>query len=399
MQIRFFISVLHHMSQSDPATALISPTPQTASANFAAQMDKLAGSAVGMKSPSAGGGAGFSAGQFLSADGANGDAKRLNRISAPGTLQPTDRWQNPLDQVVERGTSPGGDSAASGRSRSPAPESGSRPKSTDFSGLAPGRSPRIPSGNGVGLGFGQPDSTGAAALSPLLQGTSWASMVNSPLAPMFQEQNRNLGDQLNIASLQLAAQQQAASGKVNLEDARKFRRPGVGPAAGSTNSRNVSATYDENGNMIQANSPQPGTNAFPPNLTRSPALDQFGYAGLGLGNEAAQLNGLGMGFGSPALGGSAAQLLALAQAQQQLQSSAYPSYNSSLGFRGAAPPRGGRRSPMMGKSNSPAPADKNPGGGAGAGAGVAGPDDVDMRVVDDVTNWLRVLRLHVSPSR
>jgi hypothetical protein len=28
--------------------------------------------------------------------------------------------------------------------------------------------------------------------------------------------------------------------------------------------------------------------------------------------------------------------------------------------------------------------------------GVAGPDDVDIRTISDVTNWLRVLRLHVS---
>jgi hypothetical protein len=36
------------------------------------------------------------------------------------------------------------------------------------------------------------------------------------------------------------------------------------------------------------------------------------------------------------------------------------------------------------------------GGGAGSGAGVAGPDDVDERVLKDVPGWLRVLRLHVS---
>lgn len=51
---------------------------------------------------------------------------------------------------------------------------------------------------------------------------------------------------------------------------------------------------------------------------------------------------------------------------------------------------------MLGKSHSPTPDRGTTGGGAGGGAGVAGPDDVDMRIVEDIASWLRVLRLHVS---
>lgn len=389
-------------------TALLSPNPNTT----ASMADKL--NAFNLKSPSAGGGSGFpgspTVNQYLNPESAleqataqaQKDRLRQNRISAPGTLQPTDRWQGQLDRVIERGSSPGAESYSSSRSRSRSPQPDLRPKSTDFSGKD-GRSPRM--SGGVGLGLHQPvPEAPSPVTSPFLNNASWASMVNTPLAPMFTDpKSENIAGGLNMANAQLGQ-----PGRVALDDPRKYRRSAVG--------RNVS------GNYLDDDSPYSGRAASPlapqggfPNQTwaRSPVIDQFGLGGLGIGGvgaDPAALAGLGVNFANLGLGGmngaSAAQLLALAQAQQQLNNSGLnqqPGGFGQGGFNnrntsGRGPTGPGRRSPMLGARHSPTPDRQQGGGGAGGGGGVAGPDDVDMRTLDDVQNWLRVLRLHVCPA-
>ena len=393
VQIRFFLSVLHHMAQSDPMAALLSPNP--ASANTALEV-KLAN--MGLKSPSAGGGPGFpgspTVNQYLAPETAEQTKSRLrqNRISAPGTLQPTDRWQGQLDQVIERGTSPGIDSNASSRSKSPGPDM--RPRSTDFSGKMGENRPSRQSG-GVGLGIGHPEPRPASPItSPYTNSGSWASMVNTPMVPMFSDPKVDL----SLANMQL-------NGRVSLDDARQLRKT-------SGNQRNVSGQYNDNGDLVDVQSAQPGRAQW----ARSPVLDQYG---LGIGDPS-NLSGLGMNLLNPLTNPLAnpltanpltsslanAQMLALAQAQaQHLQTAssfASANYGGSNHARGPArPPVGaGRRSPMLGKSHSPIPdRGASGGGGAGGGAGVAGPDDIDIRVLEDVSNWLRILRLHVSLKR
>lgn len=132
------------------------------------------------------------------------------------------------------------------------------------------------------------------------------------------------------------------------------------------------------------------------------------------------LANLNMG-GNPLASPNAAhlQMLAVAQAQAQISQAAqaaqtaqaaqaaqlggygYPSGQSTLSAPRANRIPSGRRSPMLGgghghpgKSPSPVPMAQGQGGGAGGGAGVAGPDDVDIKILDDVSSWLRVLRLH-----
>jgi len=374
--------------------------------------DKL--NAFNLKSPSAGGGSGFpgspSVGQFLGPESAfestqaNKSKNRQNRISAPGTLQPLDRWQGHLDQVVERGTSPGADSNASSRSRSRSPQPDMRPKSENYS-VRDGRSPRL--SGGVGLGLHQPVPEAASPItSPFLNNSSWASMTNTPLAPMFPDPKvDNIGGALSMANLQLANQ-----GRVALDDPRKYRRPG----AGGTTGRNVPGQYNDDGDMVHNQAQQPGRATSPlapqggfpnQNWARSPVLDQFGLGGLGIGADPNALPGLGVNFASLGLGGAqAAQMLALAQAQQQLNTAASfaqagyggPGHQGFNNRNPRAPPGPGRRSPMLGKGQSPTPDRGAGGGGAGGGAGVAGPDDVDIRVLEDIAGWLRVLRLHVS---
>ncbi|EIW72378.1 hypothetical protein TREMEDRAFT_36653 [Tremella mesenterica DSM 1558] len=417
VQIRFFLSVLHHMAQQDPMTAVLSPNPAAANMSMQAQMEsKLA--SMNLKSPSAGGGSGFTGSpnlnQYLAPDSvfdpnAVAQKKGRNRISAPGTLQPSDRWQGQLDQVIERGTSPGAESA-SNRSGSPAPDT--RPKSADFSGKARDgdiKSPRLSGGSSVaggaagstiGLGIGAPPDLGGNSPmnSPFFNSGSWASMSNTPLVPMFTDPKvDNLQAAINMASLQMAASGQPG-GRVNLEDARKFRRPGAG-----TTSRNVSG-FEEALSSPLLNQ----------QWARSPVMDQFGLGGLGLGSDSS-MGAMGMNFASlglnPLAGTNAAQMLALAQAQQQLNTAAMASaaYNGQPGglapngrgigrlggFGGAG---SGRRSPMLGKSHSPSPGGATTGGGAGSGGGVAGPDDVEVKVIQDIPGWLRVLRLHKYTS-
>ncbi|WWC58839.1 uncharacterized protein I303_101383 [Kwoniella dejecticola CBS 10117] len=429
VQIRFFLSVLHHMAQSDPMTALLSPAPS--GPGLQAQMEQKL-NAMNLKSPSAGGGSGFTGSpnpnQYLAPDDAAAQKAKAkqNRISAPGTLQPLDRWQSGLDQVIERGSSPGLDSnGGSSRSKSPVP--GARPKSTDFSGQANqprresgdnfNRSPRLSAG-GVGLGIGQPEGLPhgqSPVTSPFLNNGSWASMVNTPMVPGFIDPKvDNLTQALNMANLGLAN-----PNRIPLEDARKFRRPG----AGGTASRNVSGAYNDDGEMVNPRSAQPGSasgfNATSPlmggaGFVRSPVLDQF--SGLGLGADPNALAGLGMNFSNlGGLGGvTAAQLMAMQQLQTaaSFQQGGYggspnlgvgafggPQYGNNRGGRNGnagGPP--GRKSPMLGGGNSakgsPAPGAAGGGGGAGGGAGVAGPDDVEMKILEDTPGWLRVLRLH-----
>ena len=372
------------MSQSDPLTAMLSPNPNSAQSGLASQMDKLST----FKSPSAGGGNGYTGSPSSSyLDDPAKVRARQNRISAPGTLQPTvDRWHGQqLDQVLERGNSPDN---VSSRSRSPGGDL--RPKSENY-GARPNET-RSPRQSGVGLGLDAP-------ISPLLNNPSWASMVNTPLAPAFNDSHiapqTNLTSALNMANLQLAAS------KIAFEDARKYRRPtGQTPST----SRNVSGQSEDTYSTPHARGASPHLNnygAYP----RSPVLDQFG---LGLGDNSA-LAGLGMNFanlGINPMNANAAQMLAIAQAQQQINNSnaalasanyGQNGYNSNRSARPSAP---GRRSPMPNNvRSSPTPQAQgaaNTGGGAGGGAGVAGPDDVDPKTVEDVGQWLRVLRLHVS---
>ncbi|WVQ97464.1 hypothetical protein IAU59_004577 [Kwoniella sp. CBS 9459] len=434
VQIRFFLSVLHHMAQSDPMTALLSPVPPAV--GLQAQMENRL-SAMNLKSPSAGGGSGFTgspnANQYLGPEDAAAKQARAkqNRISAPGTLQPIDRWQSGLDQVIERGSSPGLESNASGRSRSPVPDP--RPKSTDFSGQAAqggrsdsgsgfSRSPRL--SGGVGLGIGQPEGA-SPANSPFVNNGSWASMVNTPMVPGFVDPKvDSLTHALSMANMQLGN-----PNRIPLEDARKFRRPGAGPGQPGTTSRNVSGHYNDDGEMVQPRAQQPG-NATSPllngNFARSPVIDQFGLGGLGIGADPNALAGLGMNFASLGLGAAGGINAAQLMAMQQLQTAASLAQaqggygggspnigsgglgmglnpnNHNNGYQGSqGTPRTaqtGRKSPMLGaggnKMSSPAVGQSGGGGGAGGGAGVAGPDDVEMRVLEDTAGWLRVLRLH-----
>lgn len=102
------------------------------------------------------------------------------------------------------------------------------------------------------------DVTGAeeSQLSPMIGG-NWASMVNTPLMPMFEPVQTGAGQRgLDAATVKLANLQQAANaGRISLDDARKYRRASKVGADGtlSGNGNGAHAVYDDNGNMIYTN--------------------------------------------------------------------------------------------------------------------------------------------------
>ncbi|KAK0503687.1 hypothetical protein EDD18DRAFT_1456874 [Armillaria luteobubalina] len=431
VQIRFFITVLQQMARSDPMTALLSPAM---GGSMQSQMEaKLASmKSPGLKSglPASPTTRNFSgtnrqslvldnSSNYLSPDSAanpppsadaaatlaqqrakfkaNNAANAAHRISAPvlsspsiGDGRPT-TWGSQLSQLAEQ--------------NGPAQEIsiGSRPKSTEFVG-----SPR--------------PSNGEVTLPP---SDSWASMVNTPLIPMFQKENR-----LNTQSLD------AASNKLN--DWNKSAAPGV-PMMGDptihkrssksstgNDGRDVqNSIYDENGNVINAqNQNRGGGNMRNANLgagapgganwsgTRSPGLpgssSNNGRYDDGAGNLNS-MNGLGMqmgGFGMsplgmPNMGGmppmspfnnmlSAMGISPEAQllAAQMAAANGFGQAN----WLGMQPQSAGlnnnnrRHPPKSATMKSP--------NSAGSGGTPKAEDDVDPQLLHDIPAWLRSLRLH-----
>ncbi|CUA69712.1 Protein VTS1 [Neurospora crassa OR74A] [Rhizoctonia solani] len=437
VQIRFFITVLQQMARADPMTALLSPA---VGASMQSQMEaKLA--SLGLKSPGPPASpsarsfnrqsTGPESANFLSPDSAavppspggagSGDAaatlaqqrarlkatNAAHRISAPGTLA-TDAaranvWSaTSLSQVAERGPSPTPDLLA------PMPP-GTRPKSTDFTGVAA----QFRKGA---------ESNNDDQLSPMVSG-NWASMVNTPVVPMFAGGNNagssaanngtdTNGQNLDAAALKLAnwtMGNNAGGPVVQLDDARKFRR--------SSNATKSTDTTKDAQPPAQRK-PQPNNSGFlspqqaQPNWqqqqqqqqTRSPAgsgrfptddpaamAANFNMAGLspGMGMNMGMMNGFGMmtpGMGMPGFGmnnieGLQAQLLAAQLAQLN---AGFP-----LGMMGGLqqqqPGPRSTRSATSGRRSPKPPT---------ASAGKGGEDEVDPALLNDVPAWLRSLRLH-----
>lgn len=327
VQIRFFITVLQQMARSDPMTALLSPAMGS---SMQTQMEaKLA--SMGLKSPGLppspsirgtfGPGTPTSASRqslsvdpstYLSPDSAkanNEAAAQLaqqraklkannaaHRLSAPGPLiseggRPQSLWaQSSLAQVAERAPSPAtSDLAPSATSV--------RPKSTDFTGLANqfARSPRQSSGSiddatGTELDLSLSELRLNDQLSPMVGG-NWASMVNTPMVPMFGEGGNGMGPQANTldaAAAKLANWNMgngAPPSRVVLDDAKKFRRESKGnPNTGSTSGGTSLGPGSANGapktpNKDDGNSLAPPGNKWKPNSSGSTASGPSWRAG------------------------------------------------------------------------------------------------------------------------
>ncbi|KAI8986174.1 hypothetical protein BD414DRAFT_487899 [Trametes punicea] len=439
VQIRFFITVLQQMARSDPMTALLSPAVGgSMQSQMEAKLAQMNLKSPGFKSnlPGSPTTRNFSGSSFLSPDSANNvnnnsgndpattlaqQRAKLNaknaahRISAPAlssAVGDRNTWgsgSSQLGQVDERSPSPGQEITI------PSSNGSSRPKSTDFSGLANAlKSPRGDEGD---------------QLSPM-PGGSWASMVNTPLIPIFKD-TRNSNQSLDAAAQKLNEWNSSGGASVPLisDPPKRMNRL----SKGNQNNDNDEGNQGQNGNQrnmsggMRNASGAGNLNAFGGQAgwggARSPALsntsgrfsDDGSMNGLGMG-------GFNMGMANPALAGlpgtggfnmaalaaagmapvspfnsmfnmsnlaamglTPEQMLAMQMAAAgqlgQLGQPGLGAFGMGLGNQNMRGNRGGMGS-RSGSSKSPGQREKKD------------DEDVDPKLLEDVPAWLRSLRLH-----
>ncbi|KAJ3729443.1 hypothetical protein EV361DRAFT_922825 [Lentinula raphanica] len=430
VQIRFFITVLQQMARSDPMTALLSPAM---GGSMQSQMEaKLAT----LKSPGLKSGLPASpTARNFSGSGGPGNRQSLaldnssNFLSPDSAALPSDpaatlaqqRAKFKASNASHRISAPVLASAATDNRATWASASGSqlgqvaeqnggaqevvinssRPKSTEFTGTI--GSPRVP------------PSASNNEVTVTSENGSWASMVNTPLIPMFQKDTR-MNPSLD-----------AAATKLNEWSANKNTNPGV-PRMGdpTIHRRNKNSNEDDNiGPYPNGNNRMRNANfgAGAPGAgwsgARGPALPNSASNENGIANAMAGLNGLGMqmggggfgmGMGSPGLGGMGLPNLAgmspMAPFNIQMLAAMGISPEAQLLAAQMAANGFGQQNWMGMQNNGPASAGtssrrgphsarsvKSPGSTAG-GATPKGEEDVDPQILNDVPAWLRSLRLH-----
>ena len=431
------------MARSDPMTALLSPA---VGGSMQSQMEaKLA--SMNLKSPGLKSnlpaspttrnfsGSGIGGGNtFLSPESANNASEAAatlaqqraklkasnaaHRISAPvlssnvgGDRNTWGSGSNQLGQVDERSSSPAQEITIS-------PNPASRPKSTDFSGLANAlKSPRGDEGD---------------QLSPM-PGGSWASMVNTPLIPIFKD-TRNPGQSLDAAAQKLNDWTAGGGAAVPLisDPPKKFNRLSKGAQNNDSEDNqghnNGSGQRNFSGGLRNV-SGNANLNAFGGQAgwggARSPALSNTS----GRFSDDGSMNGLGMaGFGAmgmanPALAGlpgtGGFNMAALAAAGMAPVSPFNSMFNvSNLAAMGVTPEQllamqmaaagqlGQLGQPGLGAFGMGMGNNGNMRGNRGMGNRSGNnkspsqrgekkdDEDVDPKLLEDIPAWLRSLRLH-----
>jgi len=278
-------------------------------------------------------------------------------------------------------------------------------------------------------------------------GGNWASMVNTPLNPMFGDSQTATpnGNNLDAAAVKLANWNMSNSnhGRVVLDDARKFRRPSA--AKSETSDNNKTPVYGDDGESINPNPMQNRGSALTKNTSlvnpgaannnllssgqnwaanpqRSPALSavssgrfngneqepmpNLSFAAMG-GGGALSSNAMGMGIngmpfnmfngmnGMPSLspmnglvgGMEGLTFTPLQQAQILAAQIAAGGFNPNPFGMGGPQQQAGRRQGGRSPGRST--------NGRSDAAGKEGKDDeVNPELLKDVPAWLRSLRLH-----
>ncbi|TCD65812.1 hypothetical protein EIP91_002162, partial [Steccherinum ochraceum] len=312
VQIRFFITVLQQMARADPMTALLSPALGEPNGGQVSeheleipwtqvQLTRLAHcSQLFWLS--------FEQNNYLSPDSANNLASPSSNDPAVTLAQQRAKLKasNAAHRISAPALASQVDEAANGAQEITVPSpnaSASRPKSTDFSGVANAlRSPRV--------------TEEGTSLSPMV-GDSWASMVNTPLIPMFNKE-RNSGQSLDAAAAKLNEWAGNGPGVPLMSDPpKRLNRLSKGSTgySGTEEDNNAGSQQHPNNNQQQQRNVSGGlrnvsgsNNAFGGaggwNGARSPALSNTsgrfsddgshnGMNGLGMAGYG---NGLGMGM-------------------------------------------------------------------------------------------------------
>jgi protein VTS1 len=370
VQIRFFITVLQQMARSDPVGAFISPNQSN---NAIGEQLEAKMASLGIKSPSSmksatPGSRGFqrqSTG-FLTPNSASlygqgtPDASAAlaaqrskfkgSRTSAPGTF--------PMDSLHFSGSS-----TLDNVQEKPADSTPSRERSRSSEHGSVGRSPRA---------SGPLDDS----LSPMSVGGSWASMVNTPIMSMLDNNSNPRSDsagdtnsKLDSAAAQLAqfAQQSDMGG----------------------------ANWSGNPASPQLTSPHFNIPTMSPNTLaglQSPSGGMSNPTNLQMMNTMAAMGGLN--------NMNSTQLLALQQQilqqQQQLSGFGQQSRMPRAPQRGAGPVGSGAGGSIA-STRSPNPNNRTAAGSPGAASSsLPGAEEevADITVLNDVPAWLRHLRLH-----
>jgi hypothetical protein len=278
-----------------------------------------------------------------------------------------------------------------------------RPKSTEFSGT-----------------LGSPRVTETTVPS----GDSWASMVNTPLVPMFQKDTRLPSQNLDAAANKLSEWTKAGATNVpRMSDPTVYRRNKAPSDARDGGNQSI---MDDNTPSNQTrgapggmrNTGWSGTrNTAPPNASPNRfggnddiiggpnAMNGLGMQ-MGAGGFNMGMGSPGVGMGLPGLAGMApmnpfnmnmlsamgispeAQLLAA-----QMAASGFGQTGGWLGMQPISPAsQNNRRVPSSGRSAGMKSASST--GSRGEGGTPKMEDDVDPALLNDVPAWLRSLRLH-----
>lgn len=293
---------------------------------------------------------------LLAAQRARLNAHAANRISAPGSLlsayDTTSSIRSPLwsqansEQVAERrdGRSPSPSNASrSSRPASMISDNGLPSNNNTSAGnMANNLSPNLGSSEQMGGGINMTHLENGA-LSPLMQGQSWAAMMNTPLMSSFgpnSMNNNNNNQDANFPRLDMSGNSntnwnnQAAStanvgNGIVLDDAKKFRRTGRSSDQGLPQMNNNNSNNGNGNNPSQAaamaaqqnwrnmntsgsvnnNNPNNNNGGGSPDLSNLATL-QAAMQQMNVGNGGVGANGLA----SPQM--AMANLLA---AQQQIQ--------------------------------------------------------------------------------
>lgn len=389
VQIRFFITVLQQMARNDPVGAFISPNPSNQSLNdqLEAKMAQLGiKSPTAMKSPTNNTRAfqrqstGFlspnSASLYGSASpdvsaalAAQRSKLKANRTSAPGIL--------PMESMASYSGNTGLENVQE-KLRTSTGNPHERPNSSDL--------PRSPHASG----------SIDDALSPISVGGSWASMVNTPIMSMLDNNNHTRSDDTN-AKLDATAAQLAqishhmSATQAETPDSALMARGSSAPsnatrgpadqAAGHSNFPNTPAKL---GNTPQFNIPAMSPNALAG--LQSPSGGMSNPANLQMMNTMAAMGGLN--------NMNSAQLLALQQQILQQQQQLNMTGLGAQSMRGAG--RSGHRN--FGGVQSPPLAPRNLAGSPQQPSHLSGAqaeeEVADISVLNDVPAWLRHLRLH-----
>ena len=231
------------------------------------------------------------------------------------------------------------------------------------------------------------NTTGMPMLSPYAPGASWASMTNTPMVPNFNtQQQANQADLVANATAMKLAALSTVNNRIQLDDARKFRRPRSTEGQGGQQqplSPGVPQNFVMTNDIGQILTPQ-----------QAAQLQQQQIAALqgrrsrptspGIAITGPQGNQQRMGMGVPQNNGF---LAAYDGGMGQVNNGGMPAMN--MGNFGGM---GGMSNEGYLSDASEIPRGRSPRGRRGSSKPPEDPTDIQL--LRDIPSWLRTLRLH-----